>query len=130
MSEANATKQSISATCEFCANLLLYANLRLDSSIRSWVIDSPNFLKSRDLDSSRCRAQNDEVEQDCVILSEHSEAKYPKQVASSDRFMQYLNNKITHPLAPSAREGEQIDSISAREGEFFTSLTPPTKDSK
>ena len=50
VSEANATKQSISANLESKANRLLYANLWLDSSIRSWVIDSLGFSKSRDLD--------------------------------------------------------------------------------
>ena len=107
------SKQSISVALESYANLLLYANLRLDLLIRFWVIYFLCLLKSRDLDchaEPKARlAMTNKV--DC--FGDKSPRNDGKRRESAIRFA--MTNK-THPLAPSAREGEIAELPHAREG--------------
>ena len=94
---ARKSKQSILAIRESKAIRLLYMNLRLDLLIRFWIIARIYLLMTRDLD---CHA---EPKARLAMTSKGSE--------SAIRFA--IINK-THPLAPSAREGESHTNSKVR----------------
>ena len=124
---ARKSKQSISAIRESKAIRLPLANLRLDSSIHFWVIDSLDFLKSRDLDCFGDKSPRNDSKTSPSLAEGDKGGGLKARNNSSAKFS---NNESTHPLAPSAREGEAVKFTLTREGEFFASLTLPTKESK
>ena len=128
---ARKSKQSISAIRESKAIRLLYANLWLDLLIHFYNITRIHLSDSRGLDchenATHFLAMTNGT--DCFgDKSPRNDSKNSPSLAEGDKGGGLkaqknsgvkFNNKSTHPLTPSAREIE-----------FFTSLTLFTKESK
>ena len=98
-------KQSISATYESLENFLFYANLWLDLLIRSLGIAIHSLLKSRDLDCfglfTKALAMTKKWRESAIRLTMTILVRI-----ASIRIANLAMTIKTHPLAPSAREGE------------------------